>query len=420
MTRILPQNTDTLNNPSHSFLHRVISVDTSSPESSIDVDASGNVFNSGNIYIGSTTAGKNLTTYATLGTELFTGFVYAGNWIASAGWDLTNDSGTQLVRNDNGIFSMSHIGFAPTIGVTYKLVFVVNELTVGSGTWTFGGVSGTSFATATTVTEYIKAATTSSFIFTPVTSATRFKINSISIKAITNTTGDINVYGDVMLCGTLRNINGNGVASVDPSGAMRIPNIMGKVAIGKTTAAAYDLDVVGTSYVSGFTYFGAGTMYVNPAAFTMRLNRFLMVGGNDPAIYSADGYSMYIYSIGQNETKFGTNSLERARFHATTGDFFIGTTDTDGTPAVGRLTVKGSTNDGTTNILVGRDSDEANVFSVDTNGVILGSQYRLSALNTAPANATDTGTLGEIRVVADYIYVCTATNTWVRSVLTTW
>src|ERR1035437_9178347 len=43
MTRILPQNTDTLNNPSHSFLHRVVSVDTSSPQSSIDVDASGNV-----------------------------------------------------------------------------------------------------------------------------------------------------------------------------------------------------------------------------------------------------------------------------------------------------------------------------------------------------------------------------------------
>lgn len=47
-------------------------------------------------------------------------------------------------------------------------------------------------------------------------------------------------------------------------------------------------------------------------------------------------------------------------------------------------------------------------------------QLKLSALNTAPATATSTGVLGEIRVVADYIYVCTATNTWVRSALTTW
>lgn len=41
MTQILPQSTNTLNSPSHSFLHRVISVDTLSPQSSIDVDGDG-------------------------------------------------------------------------------------------------------------------------------------------------------------------------------------------------------------------------------------------------------------------------------------------------------------------------------------------------------------------------------------------
>ena len=43
-----------------------------------------------------------------------------------------------------------------------------------------------------------------------------------------------------------------------------------------------------------------------------------------------------------------------------------------------------------------------------------------SALNTAPASATDTGTTGEIRITSTHIYVCIATNTWVRSALTTW
>jgi len=52
----------------------------------------------------------------------------------------------------------------------------------------------------------------------------------------------------------------------------------------------------------------------------------------------------------------------------TTGNIGIGTSDLDGTPAIGRLVIQGSTNDGTTNILVGRDSDNVNVFSVDTNG----------------------------------------------------
>lgn len=51
---------------------------------------------------------------------------------------------------------------------------------------------------------------------------------------------------------------------------------------------------------------------------------------------------------------------------------------------------------------------------------VTATQYKLSALNTAPASATAAGTLGEIRITADFIYVCIATNTWVRSALGTW
>ena len=47
----------------------------------------------------------------------------------------------------------------------------------------------------------------------------------------------------------------------------------------------------------------------------------------------------------------------------------------------------------------------------------------LAALNTAPASASDTGTLGEIRWALDgsdaYVYLCTATDTWVRAPLVT-
>ena len=57
-------------------------------------------------------------------------------------------------------------------------------------------------------------------------------------------------------------------------------------------------------------------------------------------------------------------------------------------------------------------------FSVDV--PIKSTQYKLSALNTAPSSASDTGTLGEIRVTATHLYVCTATNTWVRTALATW
>jgi len=44
----------------------------------------------------------------------------------------------------------------------------------------------------------------------------------------------------------------------------------------------------------------------------------------------------------------------------------------------------------------------------------------LSALSAAPSSASDTGTLGEVRIDTDYIYVCTATDTWKRVLIATW
>lgn len=55
-----------------------------------------------------------------------------------------------------------------------------------------------------------------------------------------------------------------------------------------------------------------------------------------------------------------------------------------------------------------------------TSGQLQASQFKLSALNSAPVNSSDTGTLGEIKIDANYIYICTATNTWKRTALTAW
>lgn len=53
-------------------------------------------------------------------------------------------------------------------------------------------------------------------------------------------------------------------------------------------------------------------------------------------------------------------------------------------------------------------------------GNVTATQFRVSDLNTAPANATDTGVKGEIRITADYIYICIDTDVWMRSPLETW
>ena len=66
----------------------------------------------------------------------------------------------------------------------------------------------------------------------------------------------------------------------------------------------------------------------------------------------------------------GDGSLKPLILQGRGGSIGIGTTDLDGTPSVGVLTVKGTSNDGSTDIFIGRDSSEVNVFKVDTDGKI--------------------------------------------------
>lgn len=60
-------------------------------------------------------------------------------------------------------------------------------------------------------------------------------------------------------------------------------------------------------------------------------------------------------------------------------------------------------------------------FRVDATEIlrITGDGLRVPAAN-APASASDTGAQGEIRWDADYLYVCTAPNTWKRVGIATW
>ena len=62
-----------------------------------------------------------------------------------------------------------------------------------------------------------------------------------------------------------------------------------------------------------------------------------------------------------------------------------------------------------------------NVLAGSTSGATVNAgKYKLSALNTAPASASATGTVGEIRWANGYVYLCVAANTWQRAALTSW
>jgi hypothetical protein len=85
------------------------------------------------------------------------------------------------------------------------------------------------------------------------------------------------------------------------------------------------------------------------------------------------------------------------------------------TTAAGRFSALFIKNDGKIGILTTTPA-----FELDVNGTACASAFRLAALQTAPASAGATGTLGEIRIDANHIYVCTASNTWKRVAIATW
>ena len=66
--------------------------------------------------------------------------------------------------------------------------------------------------------------------------------------------------------------------------------------------------------------------------------------------------------------------------------------------------------------MVWRDTDTGLLFMYDgTNDL------QITVLNNAaPISASDTGTAGQWAQDGDYIYVCTATDTWKRVAIATW
>ena len=80
-------------------------------------------------------------------------------------------------------------------------------------------------------------------------------------------------------------------------------------------------------------------------------------------------------------------------------------------------------------IRVEHDGTNGNIVRGGTSGILMqpgsgvlgisGDTVRVITQKT-PASATATGTKGDIVHDTNYIYVCTATNTWKRAAISTW
>ena len=118
--------------------------------------------------------------------------------------------------------------------------------------------------------------------------------------------------------------------------------------------------------------------------------RFYMTDGDAPGVSN----SLLLYKSGN------TSSITD---RSASGFLTFGTADTERV----RLDSSGR-------LLVGTSSDSGGALLQ-----VSGDRIRVGTAKT-PASASDTGTAGEICWDASYIYVCTATNTWKRTAISTW
>jgi hypothetical protein len=156
------------------------------------VDKAGDTF-TGDVGIGSTSAGKNLTVNATLGSELLTWNESSFNE-DDATWTMT---GTGALVHVTGNTTTVTGTVSITAGTTYAVTFAGTG-GGGTATYTLGGVTGTTIAASGAIafTDYITASTTGALIITPASACT-VSITSISVKALTDATGDATVDGNL-------------------------------------------------------------------------------------------------------------------------------------------------------------------------------------------------------------------------------
>lgn len=194
---------------------------------------------------------------------------------------------------------------------------------------------------------------------------------------------------------------------------------------GMGSTSAYENTVIGFNAGYGLTTAYGNTFVgkdAGAAATYGEANTF--VGHSAGSNLTQGGYNTFLgISAGNRVTTTSENIFIGFR----AGSYYTGPTNNE-TPSksvfIGCNTYANGA--GQTNQIVIGDAAVGNGSNTFTHGNssitdhYFSGKLHLTSLNTAPASASATGVLGEIRVVADYIYVCVATNTWVRTALTTW
>jgi len=247
----------------------------------------------------------------------------------------------------------------------------------------------------------------------------------------------------------------------------------GRLGLGTSSPAAA-LDVVGQ--INSTTGYASNKFGVNNSAIPVTTStaesfaRFKTTGsdfyiGTESSTGGAffpgsTAYSAVLYNASSTPLHFYTAAVVRATIDSS-GNVGIGTTSPSAklhvATAGNNYIVSHNTTGSTSALLLGAESGSTALYSwttvggstgvplkfvtgaseamrLDTSGRLLvgtssqsgGSLLQVNddririASSKTPASASDTGTAGEICWDADYIYVCTATDTWKRTAISTW
>ena len=170
---------------------------------------------------------------------------------------------------------------------------------------------------------------------------------------------------------------------------------------------------LGTAAAPSIAFTGDNTGIYSPGADQLAI----ATGGTGRVFVDATG------KVGIGTTSLGTTlavngnigSNDRGTsFGYTLPDWRIYNSSSGGALVIDNYTTEALRVDSSNRLLVGTSSNSGGAL-LQVNG----DRIRVGTAKT-PATSGATGTTGEIAWDANYIYVCTATNTWKRSAIATW
>jgi len=365
------------------------------------------------------------------------------NW-TSTGWTGGFTAGfTHTAGNTTALTNT----LSATASIRYRATFTVTGRTAGSFTITFGSVTSAAytatgeFNTGTAATGTLSITPTTDFNGTIVVSLRRLYDSSQGVMKLVDSSGNnvfslrANISSCNLFAGTLSGgyattgsgLTGFGYASLQDATTASSSCGIGQYAAQHITTSA-NVTAVGASALrnlttgSNTTAFGAGA-YQNITTTSSGCAFGSGCLGSSTSSSLNNGFGAYALAgltTGNHCVGFGYNAGRyltdgsTANTGSTTSIFIGDSTKAKAGSGTNEIVIGDSaTGNGSNTATLGNSS----VTDTYLGGTTHAGKFQLNALNTAPASSTDTGIAGEIRITANYIYICTATNVWVRAAL---